>query len=411
MYKTIDKTPLGDIPWSSFTLKYNGARPSDNVPEWMNASFEVCYCDPRAVIHGILGHPGFKDDMDYVLYHEYDSKTERRHWQDFMSGDWAWMQADKIAKDPLTHGSTFVPVILGSDKTVVSVATGHTEYWPVYLSAGNVRNNLRRAHKGALAVIGFLSFPKTKKKYASSVEFRKFKHKLFHTSLAKILKLLLITVALCMALDLTLPTTRNKSSWHALSEAGAENNLDAGELLRSREHLNTLHEDTTPAIMWDQYGVVGDALPFTHYFPRSDIYETLAPDLLHQLIKGTFKDHLVLWVEKYLEKVHGTTRAQEIMDDIDKRISVVPPFSRLCRFPQGRGFEQWTGDDSKALMKVYLPAIEGHVPSEVHSMTHYSLLICLFGAPNESKHIEDMKLPWRRSNRYNALLQMLVTNQ
>jgi hypothetical protein len=53
-----------------------------------------------------------------------------------------------------------------------------------------------------------------------------------------------------------------------------------------------------------------------------------------------------------------------------------------------------------------------------HSMTHYSLLICLFGAPNglcssitESKHIEDVKLPWRRSNQYNALLQMLVTNQ
>jgi hypothetical protein len=34
------------------------------------------------------------------------------------------------------------------------------------------------------------------------------------------------------------------------------------------------------------------------------------------------------------------------------RISVAPPFSRLRRFPQGRGFEQWTGDDSKALMKV-----------------------------------------------------------
>lgn len=154
-------------------------------------------------------------------------------------------------------------------------------------------------------------------------------------------------------------------------------------------------------------------------------------------------------------------------------ISVVPPFSRLRRFPQGRGFEQWTGDDSKALMKVYLPAIEGHVPPDVvrcfraflefcyiaranviteqtlaslddalqrfyryrvvfqttgvrfdislprqHSMAHYSMLIRLFGAPNglcssitESKHIEAAKVPWRRSNRYNALLQMLLTNQ
>ena len=63
--------------------------------------------------------------------------------------------------DPLTHGSTFVPVILGSDKTVVSVATGHTEYWPLYLSIGNVHNHLHQAHKGAVAVISFLSIPKS----------------------------------------------------------------------------------------------------------------------------------------------------------------------------------------------------------------------------------------------------------
>ena len=31
------------------------------------------------------------------------------------------------------------------------------------------------------------------------------------------------------------------------------------------------------------------------------------------------------------------------------------PFSGLCHFPQGQGFKQWTGDDSKALMKVFLP--------------------------------------------------------
>ena len=34
------------------------------------------------------------------------------------------------------------------------------------------------------------------------------------------------------------------------------------------------------------------------------------------------------------------------------RIAAAPPFSGLRRFPQGRGFKQWTGDDSKALMKV-----------------------------------------------------------
>jgi hypothetical protein len=34
------------------------------------------------------------------------------------------------------------------------------------------------------------------------------------------------------------------------------------------------------------------------------------------------------------------------------RISAVPPFPGLRRFPDGRDFAQWTGDDSKALMKV-----------------------------------------------------------
>ena len=36
------------------------------------------------------------------------------------------------------------------------------------------------------------------------------------------------------------------------------------------------------------------------------------------------------------------------------RIAVAPPFSGLCHFAQGHSFKQWTGDDSKALMKVGL---------------------------------------------------------
>jgi hypothetical protein len=59
--------------------------------------------------------------------------------------------------------------------------------------------------------------------------------------------------------------------------------------------------------------------PFTNDFPQADIHELLAPDLLHQVIKGTFKDHLVDWVKTYLNKTHGKSRANEILDDIDRR--------------------------------------------------------------------------------------------
>ena len=63
------------------------------------------------------------------------------------------------------------------------------------------------------------------------------------------------------------------------------------------------------------------------------------------------------------------------------RISSVPGFPGLRRFPEGRKFKQWTGNDSKALMKVktslllsiianvllqvFIPAITGHVPDDI----------------------------------------------
>src|ERR1700729_647995 len=98
----------------------------------------------------------------------------------------------------------FVAIILGSDKTTVSVATGHTEYWPVYLSIGNVHNNVRRAHRNGLVLLGFLAIPKgifkilyrillpltlilAPKKYKDDADYLNFRRQLLHTSLAKIL--------------------------------------------------------------------------------------------------------------------------------------------------------------------------------------------------------------------------------
>lgn len=54
----------------------------------------------------------------------------------------------------------FVPIILGSNKTTVSVASGDNNFYPLYMSVGNVHNTLRRAHRNALVLIAFLVIPK-----------------------------------------------------------------------------------------------------------------------------------------------------------------------------------------------------------------------------------------------------------
>jgi glycerol-3-phosphate O-acyltransferase len=53
-----------------------------------------------------------------------------------------------------------------------------------------------------------------------------------------------------------------------------------------------------------------------------------------------------------------------------------------------------------------------------HALKHFYHAIHLFGSPNglcssitESKHIEEVKKTWRRSSRYQALMQMLRTLQ
>ena len=102
-----------------------------------------------------------------------------------------------------------VPVILGSDKTTVSVATGHNEYYPLYASIGSIHNNIRQAHRGALALITFLAIAKSMwtillvmckeginpncaadKAHTNDPKFHKFRHQLFHSSLSKILETL-----------------------------------------------------------------------------------------------------------------------------------------------------------------------------------------------------------------------------
>jgi hypothetical protein len=92
MYKTIDETPLGEVPWQSVTIQFDGDRPVDGGPSWMEVGHEVWFRDPRVLVHNLLSNPDFKGEMDLAPFQEYGPGGAHR-FQNFMSGIWAWRQA------------------------------------------------------------------------------------------------------------------------------------------------------------------------------------------------------------------------------------------------------------------------------------------------------------------------------
>jgi len=75
---------------------------------------------------------------------------------------------DIIGEKHRNHGAMFVPIVMGSDKTTVSVATGYQEYHPIYISVGNITNVAQRAHSSGMIPIAFLPIPKSKLQFAMS---------------------------------------------------------------------------------------------------------------------------------------------------------------------------------------------------------------------------------------------------
>ncbi|KAG6824752.1 hypothetical protein H0H92_005914, partial [Tricholoma furcatifolium] len=410
LYDTIDSASFGDIPWQSFSVQYNGDSGDDlnDSAPWKRKEFVVHYRDARKVLHSQLQNPDFANEIDYGPIQVFDEAGKRRYCN-FMSGNWANHQADIISEDPRTHGSAFCPVILGSDKTTVSVATGHTEYYPVYISNGMIHNNVRRAHRNGLSLLAFLAIPKMDAEHQDSDEFQRFWRSLFHGALAVILESLRAAMKdpevvrfgdghyrrVIYGIGPYMADYPEQVLLACIVQARFDN-LDSAGGRRSHQHTLALFDVLGKASLWDDYGIISDIMPFTHGFPRADIHELISPDLHHQIIKGTFKDHLVMWINEYLELEHTKAEATRIIADIDQCIAAVPPFPGLRRFPEGRGFKQWTGDDSKALMK-QLP--------DMFPLRSFNVSSILWS------FAKAVKEPWRRSNRYEALGQMLTINQ
>lgn len=92
LYNTIDATLVGGVPWESAIIDYKGPRPSNRPqPPWMSDEYEIYFKNPRVLVQDMISNPGFANEFDYAPYHEYFDGVH--HFQNMMSGNWAWRQA------------------------------------------------------------------------------------------------------------------------------------------------------------------------------------------------------------------------------------------------------------------------------------------------------------------------------
>jgi hypothetical protein len=91
LYDTIDSTPLGGVPWQTFSLNYDGEVP-DPAPSWMTSTYDVWFRDSRLVVRSVIDNPDYGTQFDSAPTRTFDSKGHRQY-QDFMTGDWVWEEA------------------------------------------------------------------------------------------------------------------------------------------------------------------------------------------------------------------------------------------------------------------------------------------------------------------------------
>ncbi|KAG1887742.1 hypothetical protein F4604DRAFT_1877525 [Suillus subluteus] len=361
----VDALPCGP-GWSCRKVTVRGNK-EDEFGAPLEEEVELWSCDPVECVQELIGNPFFKADMAYSPAKAYADRAGQHRVIDemWMADWWGWWGETQKA---LPKGATIAPIILSSDKTCLSQFRGDKSAWPVYMSIGNIAKAKRRqASARATILIGYL--PASKLDCFTPNARSLAGYRLFHHCMALLLQPLIAAgqhgVEMVCADLLVRRVHPILAAYVAdfpeqcLISCCKENRCpkclvganERGDSLDSpmrdpestKEILEMCKNGQHPP-EFEENGLRAVYKPFWADLPHANIFLAFTPDLLHQLHKGVFKDHLVKWC-------------------ID---IAVPNYPGLRHFKKGIStVKQWTGREHKEMQRVFIGLLTGAVPSRV----------------------------------------------
>ncbi|KAH9893250.1 hypothetical protein C8Q73DRAFT_761055 [Cubamyces lactineus] len=368
-FKKIDALPGGQTSWTVEVFEAVGDRVGeDGKPR--TERVELWKRDIVDCVRELMGNPLFRDAIRYAPERQYaDAEGKTRIYGNAWTANWWWDIQLRLPED-----ATVAPVILASDKTTLSRMSGDKSAWPVYLTLGNIDKAERRkpsAH--ATILLGYL--PVAKLECFSDKRRSLEGYRLFHQCMKSLLGPLI--AAGKEGILMTCADGRVRRVYPILAAYIADHPEQClvsacqenfcpkcpvqpdkrGEPVfsclkdpkRVAGTLKSAAEGEKPPEFsaWGLRAVE----PFWDGLPHCDIFTALTPDILHQLHKGVFKDHLVSWATKAIE---------DGANEIDQRFKAMLKHPDLRYFKNGISLvSQWTGTEFKNMEKVFLGVIAG----------------------------------------------------